>query len=266
MGDAARLAQVVANLLTNAGKYTDAGGRIAVTAAMREGSVEISVDDSGRGISAEMLPFVFDLFSQERQEIDRREGGLGLGLAIVKSLVQAHGGSVSAHSEGKGRGSRFVLKLPVGLHIVETADPVPGVPTQPVRTRDSGLRVLVVDDNADAAELLALALEALGYSTRVAENGLAALEAVADFRPDVALLDLGLPVIDGFEVARQIRAMPEAGHIALVAVTGYGRETDRQRTRDAGFDHHMVKPVDLENLKKWLLVAMERARARRAAS
>jgi signal transduction histidine kinase/DNA-binding response OmpR family regulator len=265
-GDAGRLAQVLANLLMNAAKYTDAGGRIAVSAVARDRQIEIAVADSGRGISAEMLPRVFDLFSQERQEIDRREGGLGLGLAIVKNLVQAHGGSVSARSEGKARGATLVVSLPRALHAVDTEQPEDTTVVKPTRVLPSGLRVLVVDDNSDAAELLALSLEALGHSTRVEYNGAAALETVRHFRPDVALLDLGLPVMDGFEVARRIRAMPDAAEIALVAVTGYGRELDRQRTREAGFDHHMVKPVDLATVNEWLLVALERARTRRASA
>ena len=251
-GDAARLSQVVANLLTNAAKYTDPGGRIDVTGSVRDLMAVVTVTDSGRGIAPEMLPRLFEMFSQERQEIDRSEGGLGLGLAIVRSLVQAHGGTVDAASEGKGRGSRFTISVPLAaVAEEEPAAPAAG-PDLSIHAGPPGLRILVVDDNPDAAEMLAESLTMLGYTTRVAFNGATAVEAAAAFLPDIALLDLGLPVMDGFEVAHRLKAMPELEHVELVAITGYGQEFDRQRTRAAGFHEHLVKPVDLDLLEEWL--------------
>ncbi len=257
-GDPARLAQVVANLLTNAAKYTDPGGRITIAGRADSGAGVVTVADTGRGIAPEMLPRIFDLFSQERQEIDRSEGGLGLGLAIVRTLVQAHGGTVEAHSHGKGHGAEFSVRLPLahgeGVPAGGTAaasspaDPVPPVP---------GLRVLVVDDNPDAADLLSEFLRALGHTTRVAHNGLAAVQLAEQFEPEVVLLDLGLPVMDGFEVADRLRGLPGLRATELVAITGYGQEIDRKRTREGGFHEHMVKPVDLDELEAWLRRSQE---------
>ena len=258
-GDAARLAQVAANLLTNAAKYTDPGGTIVVAAEEDGPDVVLTVTDSGRGIDPDMLPRIFDLFSQERQEIARSEGGLGLGLAIVQSLVDAHGGTVEARSDGKGRGAEFVVRLPRAAEGVADAalqrdgSAVAGPSPRP------GRRILVVDDNPDAAQLLADSLQALGHRTRVAFDGPSALDAAVEFAPDVALLDLGLPVMDGFEVAQRLRALPQLGGVQLVAITGYGQEVDRQRTREAGFDEHMVKPVDLDRLEAWLRQGLEPA-------
>jgi CheY-like chemotaxis protein/two-component sensor histidine kinase len=258
-GDPGRLAQIVANLLTNAAKYTDAGGRLLVAADLEGPAAVVRVADNGRGIAPEMLPRIFDLFSQERQEIDRSEGGLGLGLAIVRSLVHAHGGTVEAHSEGKGHGAEFVIRLPLSAHAADA----PATPAEPLAAADresSGLRILVVDDNADAAELLADSLQVLGHTTRVALNGPGAVEAAVEFRPDVALLDLGLPVMDGFALADRLRSLPGSKDIELVAITGYGQQVDRQRTRDLGFEAHMVKPVNLEGLEAWLRRCAERRR------
>jgi signal transduction histidine kinase len=257
--DPARLAQVVANLLTNAAKYTDPGGLITVTAHADGGAGVVTVADTGRGIAPEMLPRIFDLFSQERQEIDRSEGGLGLGLAIVRTLVQAHGGTVEAHSRGKGHGAEFSIRLPLasGTKGVPDADAVaasaPADPVPPI----PGLRVLVVDDNPDAADLLSEFLRALGHTTRVAHNGLAAVQLAEQFQPEVVLLDLGLPVMDGFEVADRLRGLPSLRGTELVAITGYGQEVDRQRTREGGFHEHMVKPVDLDELEAWLRRSQE---------
>ncbi|MEO5695992.1 MAG: response regulator [Burkholderiaceae bacterium] len=257
--DAARLAQVVSNLLTNAAKYTDPGGTITVTGRCDADHAELVVADNGRGIAIETLPGVFELFSQERQEIDRSAGGLGLGLAIVRSLVLAHGGSVQAHSAGKGCGAEFTIRLP----LVEQAQQefASAAATAATSETPPGLRILVVDDNADAVELLSEFLRAVGHSTQTALDGASALAAISDFHPDAVILDLGLPVMDGFEVARRIRALEGSSKITLVAVTGYGRDIDRQRTRDAGFDHHMVKPVDLESLNDWLVGASGRRNA-----
>jgi signal transduction histidine kinase/DNA-binding response OmpR family regulator len=255
-GDDARLAQVLANLLTNAAKYTDAGGRIDITGESKEGSAVLRVADTGRGIAPDMLGRVFDLFSQERQEIDRSQGGLGLGLAIVRSLVQAHGGSVDVQSAGKGRGAEFTIRLP--LSTVEAPQLESDGPAAPAALQDAaGRRILVVDDNADAAYVLADSLEALGYTTEMAFDGPSALEAAREFRPDAVLLDLGLPVMDGFEVARGLKADHGPG-LEVVAVTGYGQEVDRQRALDAGFDEHMVKPVDIDRLDAWLRTTRRR--------
>ena len=250
--DALRLGQVLANLLTNAAKYTDVAGHISITAAVEGAQAVVTVRDTGRGIAPEMLPRVFELFSQERQEIDRSEGGLGLGLAIVRSLVEAHGGRVEAHSEGKGRGAAFTIRMPLSA-----AAPAPGPMPRPatatlVAAGRSGRRILVVDDNRDAAELLAESVTALGHTTRVAFDGPTAIDAAVEFRPDVVLLDLGLPVMDGFEVAQRVRAIPGLDRVQLAAITGYGQEIDRRMTRDAGFDLHVVKPVEIEMLEAWL--------------
>ena len=245
-GDADRLAQVIANLLNNAAKYTENGGRITVRAAAAGGEVVIRVEDTGIGIAPDMLPRVFDLFVQERQALDRAQGGLGLGLAIVRSLVTLHGGRVEACSDGPGRGAAFVVHLPLS-----TAE-MPAVEEQtapPFRRAEEGRRILVVDDNVDAATMLADALTAQGHVARIAADGVEALRLAADFQPEVALLDIGLPVMDGYEVARRLRADLRHAGITLVAVTGYGQEQDRRRSTAAGFSAHLVKPVDLEQLR-----------------
>jgi signal transduction histidine kinase len=265
-GDPARLAQVVANLLTNAAKYTDPAGLITVTGKGDGDAAIVTVSDTGRGIAPEMLPRIFDLFSQERQEIDRSEGGLGLGLAIVRTLVQAHGGTVEAYSRGKGHGAEFSVRLPLAAGTDELRDAAAELPAstaEPVQPIP-GLRVLVVDDNPDAADLLSEFLRALGHTTRIAHNGLAATQVAEQFEPEVVLLDLGLPVMDGFEVADRLKGLPGLGATELVAITGYGQEIDRQRTREAGFDEHMVKPVDLDELEAWLRRSQEDRERRRA--
>ncbi len=249
-GDAARLAQVMANLLTNAAKYTDHAGQIAVSGRAENGQAVLSVIDNGRGIAPEMLPRIFELFSQERQEIDRSEGGLGLGLAIVKSLTRAHGGSVDAHSDGKNRGARFSIRLPLAGPGEATSAP-PAV-AAPAAAAVPGLRILVVDDNPDAAHLLADSLRALGHHPAVSFDGPGALANASAFHPDVVLLDLGLPVMDGFEVAERLKARPDLAGLEIVAITGYGQEIDRQRTRESGFEEHLVKPVRLDALEAWL--------------
>jgi PAS domain S-box-containing protein len=242
-GDEHRLAQVVSNLVANAAKYTPPGGHVTVRAAREGGTVALRVRDDGLGIDAQLLPRVFDLFVQGPRGLDRAHGGLGLGLAIVRSLVELHGGSVEAASEGHGRGSEFTVRLPLldgaplGTLTAERASPVTVAHDAP--------RVLVVDDNRDAANLLAEALGAAGYVTRTAYDAATALEAARSFQPAVALLDLGLPVMDGYELARQIRQTPEAGGIRLVAVTGYGQAAHRDQAREAGFDDHLVKPIDV---------------------
>jgi len=243
-GDAIRLAQVLSNLLTNAAKFTPWDGHVTVRARGDADGVEIAVEDTGRGIDPALIPNVFDLFVQGAQPIDRQVGGLGLGLAIVKTLVQMHGGTVSAHSEGRDRGARFVVRLPRSA----TAAPA-GVPraATPPTTAGNG-RVLIVDDNVDAADTLAVLLEAAGYNVRTAIDGPRALRTLDTFTPDIGILDIGLPSMDGYELARRFRAEPRAARMRLVALTGYGRDPDRHRALDGGFDEHLVKPVSAERL------------------
>jgi len=244
-GDPARLTQVLANMLSNAAKYTDPGGRVRISAERSGGHAIVRVSDSGAGIAPELLPVVFDLFVQGGRTIDRSQGGMGLGLAIVKSLVALHGGTVAASSDGVGQGSEFVITLPL-----VTAD-APVVRAQgsiapPVAPAAANPRsVLVVDDNQDAAELIAEALSAAGHDVRTAFDGPAALAVSEEFGPDVVFLDIGLPVMDGYEVARRMRAL-DGKRMTLVAITGYGQEADRKRALDAGFDRHLVKPVPIE--------------------
>jgi PAS domain S-box-containing protein len=250
-GDPARLAQVMSNLLTNSAKYTEPGGRIEVRAGREGRDVVVRVRDSGIGIPPELLPRVFDLFVQSQRALDRSQGGLGLGLTIVKSLTEMHGGRVSAESAGPGRGSTFSVRLPALSAAALT--PAPGSLLLP-RTRRRALvprRVLVVDDNQDAADALVEALLAVGHQAVVAYDGPGALDAALRLRPEVAFLDIGLPVMDGYELARRIRDLIGPG-VKLVAVTGYSQERDRALSRAAGFDEHLVKPVDLERLESLL--------------
>ena len=249
--DASRLAQVLANLLTNASKYSDANTEIVFRAGCQDRMVRISVRDQGIGISPQMLDTVFDLFVQNRQSIARSQGGLGLGLAIVRSLVALHGGTVTAHSKGEGQGSEFVVQLPlaagsVALLPAQTLTTVAGLHR---KGRDAA-RVLVVDDNDDATALINEALDSLGYEVRTAPDGLAALRIAAEFKPQVALLDIGLPVMDGYELAQRLRASPGLEALRLVAVTGYGQRKDKRRSKLAGFDAHLVKPVGLRQLQQ----------------
>jgi PAS domain S-box-containing protein len=250
-GDAIRLSQVVSNLLTNAAKYTPPGGRITVRAAEEDGEVAIRVRDTGIGIAPNVLPHVFDLFVQERQAIDRSQGGLGLGLTIVRNLVEGHGGTVSAYSAGPGTGSEFVVRLPRANVPVELEVPagMEAASESVVSPSEAALRILVVDDSVDGAEMLAAALSAKGYKTQVAFDAPAALRIAAEFRPAIAFLDIGLPVMDGYELATRLRGLPELNGIKLFAVTGYGQESDRERTRAAGFDRHFTKPVDLDTIE-----------------
>lgn len=244
-GDATRLAQVVSNLLNNAAKYTPPGGHIEIAASRSAERIVLTVRDDGIGISPAMLPRVFELFAQERQDIDRSHGGLGLGLAIVSSLVAIHDGTVSAFSEGHGKGSVFTVTFPAPAH-PDASEPVAPSVSIAGYPSGSGQRVLVVDDNVDAAEMLAELLRASGYTTSIAHDGPVALELARTFRPDIALIDIGLPVMDGYELARRLRGMLDRAR--LIAVTGYGQQGDRDRSHDAGFDAHLVKPVSLDVL------------------
>ena len=244
VGDAMRLSQVVANLLINAAKYTNPGGRIAVS-AMRDGAtVKIRVKDNGIGIAPDILPHVFDSFVQESQSIDRSRGGLGLGLTIVRTIVSLHEGSVAVESAGEGQGSAFTVTLPVEGEV--TPMPFPRESTTAL-TR-APRRVLIVDDNVDAAELLGDWFRDRGDEVHTVYDGLDAIDAAGTFLPDVVLLDIGLPGMDGYEVARELRKQPDRGEVVLVAITGYGQASDRARSAEAGFDHHFVKPIDVHEL------------------
>jgi signal transduction histidine kinase/DNA-binding response OmpR family regulator len=249
-GDAGRLTQVFANLLTNAAKYTDPQGRIEVTALRDGDDVVVHVADTGRGIAPDMLPHVFDLFVQERQNLGRSRGGLGLGLAIVRNLVQLHGGVVSVKSRGPGHGSTFTVRLPAVAGVV--AEPTAAPTDAPAAAaQDRGVSVLVVDDNVDAALMLADLLTTLGYETRVAHDPAAVLGS-AEQVPDIALVDIGLPAMDGYELARRLRELPAWSSVKMLAVTGYGQPGDRKRSLEAGFDQHLVKPIDVATLERFL--------------
>ena len=249
-GDPTRLAQVFANLLTNAAKYSDEGTRITVDASGDEAHVRVCVTDEGIGISREMLDRVFELFEQQRQAIDRSQGGLGLGLTIVRSLVMLHGGTVRATSEGEGKGSEFVVELPRAVAAPD-AGPEPSSADR-VSLAGGGTRVLIVDDNLDALALLDEILTSIGYVVEAAADGPAALKAAERFHPEVAILDIGLPVMDGYELAERLRRADANGMLRLIAVTGYGQEEDRRRSAMAGFAAHLVKPVAFDELERVL--------------
>jgi signal transduction histidine kinase/DNA-binding response OmpR family regulator len=245
--DPERLAQILSNLLTNAAKYSDPGSRITMIASRHGDRVRVSVKDEGVGIAPEMLGRIFDLFVQEPQSIDRSRGGLGLGLTIVRNLVKLHGGSVNARSEGPGKGSEFVLDFPVLDSEARVDSTLPQV--QPLTSTDASRRVLVVDDNNDAAATLKLGLEAIGHIVVTAPDGPTALELARMFQPEIAFLDIGLPAMDGYELAHHLRHVPGIPpELKLIAVTGYGLESDRQRTSAAGFSAHLVKPVSFDSL------------------
>ena len=249
--DPTRLEQVVTNLLNNAAKYTDPGGKVWVTAQLAGSEVVLRVRDTGIGIAPDMLPKVFDLFVQAERRLDRSQGGVGIGLTLVKKLVEMHGGRVEASSAGPGRGSEFVVRLPAaddpraeGQAAARSRSAVP--PPLPCR------RALVVDDNVDAADSLALLLRLSGQEVRVAHDGPTALLAAQAFRPELVLLDLGMPGMDGYEVARRLRQQPESRTALVVALTGWGQDSDRRRSAEAGFDRHLVKPVEPSDLEKLL--------------
>ncbi len=251
LGDAARLVQVVSNLLTNAAKYTQAGGTVTIEADREGTTAVLRVMDTGVGMDATMLPQIFELFAQERQTLARSQGGLGLGLAIVRSLVHLHGGAVSAASGGRGAGSTLTIRLPLqGEDLQGRAEATPSPMT--ASFEGTGVRVLVVDDNQDAAVLLGRLVAAFGYQTRVAYDAPSALIEAAQFRPHLALIDIGLPVMDGFELAQQIAQNPALKTIGLIAITGYGQERDRQASVDVGFAAHLIKPVESEELRRVL--------------
>jgi CheY-like chemotaxis protein len=244
--DRARLAQVIGNLLNNAGKFTDKGGRIALTVEQRGDQAILRIRDNGIGISAEHIPSLFEMFAQVDTSLERSRDGLGIGLTLVKTLVELHGGSVDAASDGIGRGSEFTVRLPVAAAAAKPAARPVEVAAAPAVRR----RVLIVDDNEDGAESLAMLLQLEGHETHKASDGVAAVQAAERLRPDVVLLDIGLPILNGYEACARIRQMPWGKHLLLVALTGWGQEEDRQRSKDAGFDTHMVKPVDFDALLK----------------
>jgi CheY-like chemotaxis protein/two-component sensor histidine kinase len=245
-GDAARLAQVIANLLNNAAKYTAPGGRVELSVTRDGTKVELTVRDNGNGIDPSMLTRVFDPFTQAHTSLEGDPGGLGIGLTLVKRLVEQQGGEVVARSEGSGKGSEFILRLQ-GLPI--SAHSLPDTPWPAAEGDDPRLRILVVDDNPDTSDSLARLLTIWGHTVRTAGDGVTALDLSASFSPDVILLDLGLPRLSGLEVARRLREAHIDPPSTLVAMTGFAQQQDRLRTAEAGFDHHLVKPVDVEALR-----------------
>lgn len=251
--DQARMEQVLVNLLSNSAKYTAPGGRIEIAAAVEDGDLVIRVSDNGRGIAPELLPRVFDMFCQDERPLDRSQGGLGIGLTLVKSLVELHDGKVSAQSEGEGCGAEFTIRMPLASkNLPQAAKPSDTAAQRPVREPHRRRRVLLVEDNVDAAEMLAALLKLEGFETAVAHDGLTALDAAEWHHPDAILIDIGLPGIDGYEVARRLRAREDFDRVTLVAVTGYGQDEDRRRAASAGFDQHLVKPVTLDAILPWL--------------
>jgi PAS domain S-box-containing protein len=256
--DPTRLAQVILNLLNNAAKYTEKGGHIWLTAERHGDEAVVSVRDTGIGIAAEHLPRIFEMFSQVAPALERSQGGLGIGLSLVRGLIELHGGKVEARSEGVGKGSEFIVRLPVAdapIH-QQLEEPADGA-TIPIARK---CRILAVDDNRDAANSLAIMLRMMGHESRTAYDGLEAVQVAATFRPDVVLLDIGLPKLNGYEAARRIRQQPWGKGVALIALTGWGQEEDKRRALEAGFDHHLTKPVDaaaVENMVALMIPAPE---------
>lgn len=249
-GDLVRLAQALANVLNNAGKYTEKGGQVQVLAERADGTAIIRVRDTGIGISAEVLPRIFDLFTQAERSLDRSQGGLGIGLTLVRTLVEMHGGSVQANSAGPGRGSEFVLRLPA---LPDNPDFANSLPKEKSNAREERRRVLIVDDNRDSTETLATLIRIWNHEVETAHDGPSALAAVERFQPDVIFLDVGLPGMGGFEVAKRIRRLPEMRLVLLVALSGYSQLEDRFEAGKAGFDHYLVKPIVPEILRDFLI-------------
>jgi CheY-like chemotaxis protein len=244
--DGTRLAQVFLNLLNNAAKFTEVGGNITFEAAVKGPELVITVADSGIGIPLEMLPVIFDMFAQVDHSLERTQAGLGVGLTLSQHLTELHGGTILAHSDGRGQGSQFIIRLPVLSDDIE--EPVAG-DLDAGGTHPAGHRILLADDNVDFAVSLCLLLEMLGHQVQVTHDGEEALKAFAAFKPDFAFLDIGLPKINGYDLVRRMRGLSAAGHCVFVAITGWGQEEDRRRAREAGFDHHLVKPVEPEQIR-----------------
>jgi signal transduction histidine kinase len=252
-GDRVRLQQIFENLIVNACRYTEPGGTIAARLAVDETSARVTIRDTGVGISPQMLPRIFDMFAQADVSNDRTRHGLGIGLALVRNLVQLHGGSVSAASEGLGQGSEFTVTLPVLAGVQPAADTAYAHDVAP----DAGsLRILVVDDNADAAESLSVLLGLLGHRVEVAHDGTAAVQSAAQLSPDLVFLDIGLPGMDGYQVAEALRAHAGLGQGRFIALSGYGTESDKRRSRDAGFVGHLVKPLNPRELPNIIAAAI----------
>jgi CheY-like chemotaxis protein/two-component sensor histidine kinase len=245
--DRARLAQLFGNLLNNSCRYTRPNGRIGLSAKRDGEELLVTVSDNGAGIPADKLSSIFDMFTQVDRTAEQSQGGLGIGLTLVKRLAEMHGGSIEAKSRGEGQGSEFVVRLPIVQKRAEFSAPATDTPAEfPQR------RILIVDDNKDSADSLALLLEITGNQTYMAHDGIEAVEAIEKHRPEVVLLDIGLPKLDGHEVCRRVRAQPWGKDILVIALTGWGQEDDRRKSEEAGFDGHLVKPVDYERLLKLL--------------
>jgi CheY-like chemotaxis protein/nitrogen-specific signal transduction histidine kinase len=242
--DSLRLAQALSNLLNNAAKYTDPGGDITVTAYIADETLHLAVKDTGVGIAADALSGIFAMFAQVEGSVGHSEGGLGIGLALVKGLVELHGGTISAHSAGAGQGSEFTIRLPIERGPAAVEKQVQQAPSPP-----SGLSVLVADDNRDAAESLAMLLQLSGYKVSVANDGRAALSVAQTVRPDVVILDISMPELNGYEVAQALRREPWAMNILIIALSGWGQDRDQQRAKEAGFNRRMTKPVASEDLE-----------------
>jgi PAS domain S-box-containing protein len=244
--DPVRLSQVFANLLNNAAKYTDEGGRIRLVAEKRRGEVVVSISDTGIGIAPELIPYVFDIFSQAKPASGRAQGGLGIGLSLVKGLVELHGGAVDAHSEGTAKGSTFTVRLPIADGVDEGKSSL--LPDGATAVPRANRRVLVVDDHRDSADSLAMLLKAMGHEVDRAYDGEQAIELASKVVPELILLDIGMPRMDGYETCRRLKAEPSVENTVVVALTGWGQDEDRQKSRAAGFDHHLVKPVAIGEL------------------
>jgi signal transduction histidine kinase/ActR/RegA family two-component response regulator len=257
-GDGTRLVQIVTNLLNNAAKYTPEGGVIELELRLDASAVQIVVRDNGIGIDAALLPHIFDLFVQGERSFDRAQGGLGIGLALVKSLVEQHGGHISAASGGHGAGSEFTVRLPRARGVAPALE----MSQQGDTAEGRALNILIVDDNVDAADTLSMYLNSVGHQLRVAYEGHRGLALAEEAAPDVLLLDIGLPDLDGYQLAQRIRALPQTAHATLIALTGYGQDSDRERSIAAGFDHHLTKPVDVEALVHLLTNELKRPSAR----
>jgi CheY-like chemotaxis protein len=247
-GDRIRLAQVVSNLINNAAKYTEEEGHIGLSVEASDRDVHIHVSDNGSGIDPTDLAHLFDLFYQADRNLDRAQGGLGIGLSLVHNLVAKHGGKVQASSAGRGQGSEFVIRLP---RLILFSSTLPAS-AEPEASGANTLRILVVDDNRDVAESLALLLESEGHQVLIAYDGISALETARTERPDIILMDIGLPGLDGYAVAQALRQNHELDRTLLIALTGYGQPDDRKKSSASGFDEHLVKPVDIEKLRKLL--------------